>query len=76
MTRKIVRLPTDWTEAGPVIDWIFKNGCYKKSEMLYKHVPWDDGKWHTGSQDVMYAVDFDDPSDAIQFALWIGLGID
>ena len=79
MTRKIVRLPTDWTgweKAGEVTGWIFENDCYKTSEMLYRHEPWNDGKWHTGPKEKMYAVDFDDPKDAMQFALWIGLGIE
>ncbi len=61
---------------GVIFYWIFENDCYKKSEMLYRHEPWEDGKWHTGPKDVMYAVDFDDPKDAMQFALWIGLGIE
>lgn len=36
----------------------------------------NDGKWHSGPKEQFYAVDFDDPKDAMQFALWLGLGID
>lgn len=79
MTRKIVRLPKEWSDWGKlseITNWLFANKCHSQSEILYKHVPWEDGKWHTGPHDVMYAIDFDDPDDAMQFAIWIGLGID
>lgn len=79
LTRKIVRLPeeyTSWPECGKVLHWLHKNGCNKTSEVLYRHLPWEDSNWHSGPKTEYYAVDFNDPKDAMKFALWLGLGID
>ena len=79
LTRKIVRLPEEyihWPQCGEISGWLMDNDCYKTSEILFKDVHWNDGKWHTGPKMEYYAVDFDDPKDAMKFAIWIGLGID
>ena len=79
MTRKIVRLPEEYTKYPKFHlceNWVHKHECYKISEVLYRSVGWDDSKWHSGPNIEPYAIDFDNPDEAIQFALWIGLGID
>lgn len=57
-------------------EWIWERKIHLKCEVLYRHLPWDDGKWHTGPKEEIAAVDFENKDDAYAFAIWLGLGIE
>ena len=77
--RKIVRLPKEYTKYPKFHlceNWLYENKIANKTTtVLYQNIGWDDGGWHSGPNNEPYAIDFDNPDDATQFALWIGLGI-